>query len=130
MIKLDPQNIKRFKNIAIVGASNNPEKYGYRAAQNLIDAGYTVFPVNPHEDTILGQRVFHNLTEIEGEINLVVFVTKPSFVLEALQTVLDKDIRNVWFQPGSESEEAINFCEANNIAHIEKACIIIDRLDS
>jgi predicted CoA-binding protein len=40
--------------------------------------------------------------------------------------MLRLNIRNVWFQPGSESEEAVDFCKKNNINYVAKACIMID----
>ncbi len=41
-------------NIAVVGASNNPQKYGNEIVQHLVREGHTVFPVNPKVKTFLG----------------------------------------------------------------------------
>lgn len=38
---------------AVVGASNNEEKYGYKVFKDLLDAGYKVLPINPSEKEIL-----------------------------------------------------------------------------
>ena len=129
MPKLDPQNIKHLRNIAVVGASNNPEKYGHRVTSDLISGGYVVYPVNPHEEIILGQKTYHKIDDIKQTIDLIVFVTKPEIVQAILPKLIEKNIKNAWFQPGSESAEAINFCEENNINHIENACIMIERFN-
>ena len=50
--------INKTDKIAVVGASKNPSKYGHIVLRDLISRGYDAIPVNPHEDEILGERVF------------------------------------------------------------------------
>ncbi len=109
---------------AIVGASNNKEKYGYKVLSFLKEKGYHIIPVNPHEETILDIPSVKSLEDVREEIDVVVFVVPPKITTSLLKTVQSEGISKVWFQPGSESEEAIRFCENNKINYVAGACIM------
>ncbi|HRN85706.1 MAG TPA: CoA-binding protein [Candidatus Dojkabacteria bacterium] len=116
------------KNIyAVIGVSKNPEKYGHRVFKDLTSAGYDVYPVNPNETEILGHKVYTQLSDINEKIDVVIFVVPPHVTLEVLKEVNELGIKNVWFQPGSESPEALEYCETNDIKSIHDACIMIER---
>lgn len=60
---------------AVVGASRNPMKYGHQVYNDLRNADYTVYPVNPNTDEILGDRCYatlESLPEIPQVVDLVV----------------------------------------------------------
>jgi hypothetical protein len=110
---------------AIIGASKNPEKYGYKVLINLKESGFKVTPVNPKEEEIQGLKVYERLADIE-KVDVVVFVVPPSITEKVLEEVKELGIRSVWMQPGSESEQAIKFCEENNINCVHHACIMMN----
>lgn len=112
---------------AVVGASNNEEKYGYRIFKDLLDAGYKVLPINPTEKEILGEKVYITLSEIKEKIDVVIFVTQPKITENVLEEVNILGIKNVWLQPGAQSDAAIEFCKKNTIKCIHDACIMIQR---
>jgi hypothetical protein len=101
---------------AVVGASNNHEKYGYK-----------VVPINPHEQKILNLKVYENLSEVPFKIDVVIFVVPPNITEKILEEVKRLQIKNVWMQPGSESQKAIKFCEDNNLNYVANSCIMIER---
>ncbi len=110
-------------NYAIVGASNNKEKSGYKVTKFLNEQGYSIIPVNPHESVILDIVVSKTLTDVRSEIDVVIFVVPPTITEQVLETVNDEGINKVWFQPGSESDLAIEFCKQNGIDYVAGACI-------
>ena len=112
---------------SIVGASNNIDKYGYKVLKDLYDSGYKVFPVNPKGGEILGLTIFKNLAEIREKIDVIIFVVPPKITLQVLKKAKEIGVKMVWMQPGSESDEAEEFCKKNNIEYISKACIMIQR---
>nr|WP_319516842.1 CoA-binding protein [uncultured Cohaesibacter sp.] len=61
------------KRIALVGASDKPERASYRVMSFLLDQGYEVIPVNPGKDgqEILGQTVVAHLKDIEQPVDMV-----------------------------------------------------------
>lgn len=108
---------------AVVGASNNKEKYGYKVMEALLKKTDRVFPVNPKEREILGIVAIKNLFEIKEKIDVIVFVVPPTVTLEVLKkNFLKKSL--FWFQPGSFDANVIEFCEKNGIEYENKKCII------
>ena len=57
--------LRNIKNIAIVGASPNPERDSFKVMKFLLDQGYKIFPVNPKEANILGSKCYQSLTSID-----------------------------------------------------------------
>jgi predicted CoA-binding protein len=112
---------------AIIGASRNPHKYGYKVLKDLIDAGYNAVPVNPNADEILGIKSFKSIENLDN-VDVAVFVVPPPIANKMKESILKKNIKKVWFQPGSESPEAIEFFRKNNIAVIYNTCIMIERV--
>ena len=61
------------KSVALIGASNNPAKYGWIILANIIANGYTgrIYPINPREDKIWGLRVYRSISDVPEEVDLV-----------------------------------------------------------
>jgi acyl-CoA synthetase (NDP forming) len=80
------------ENIAVVGASNNPNKAGYVIINNLLKMEYPkkIFPVNNREDEILGLKVYNKLSDIPEKVELVVLITPSRFIFEIMD---DLEIR-------------------------------------
>ena len=92
------------KNVVILGASNKPDRYAYKALRMLREYGYDVVPVNPVLDEIEGVEVKHSLDEVENNPDTLTVYVRP----ERLETVADKIIRvhprRVILNPGTESD--------------------------
>lgn len=84
---------------AVVGASNNEEKYGYKVFKDLLEGGYHVIPVNPTEKKILGQQVSPTLSATEKKIDVAIFVTQPAVTEKVLNDVKELKIQKVRMQP-------------------------------
>ena len=63
--------------IAVVGASKDPTKRGFRSIEKLLEDGFkgAIYPVNPKEAEILGQRAFASLADIPGSVDLALICT-------------------------------------------------------
>jgi uncharacterized protein len=84
---------------AVVGASNNEEKYGYKVFKDLLEGGYKVIPINPNEKEILETQVYPTLSATKQKIDVVIFVTPPVVTEKVLEEVNTLAIKNVWMQP-------------------------------
>jgi len=113
--------------IAVVGVSRNPEKYGHQVYKDLKEAGYKVYPVNPNAEEILGDKCYPSLESLPVKPDIVNLVVPPKVTEEVVKTCRKLGITKVWMQPGSESEKAIEFCNANGIDLIHGVCIMIER---
>jgi len=113
--------------IAVVGASRDPEKYGHQVYKDLKEAGYAVYPVNPNATEILGDRCYPDLKSLPVKPDVVNVVVPPKLTEGIVKACRDLGIMKVWMQPGSESEKAIEFCEANGIGVVYGVCIMVER---
>jgi uncharacterized protein len=112
---------------AIVGASNDETKYGNIVLRDLKSAGYNVIPINIKEHEVIGLKAYKSVIDVEGRIDVAVFIIPPAASDKAILEVKEAGIRKVWFQPGSESDAAIKFCKQNNINCIYGKCIMVER---
>lgn len=112
---------------AVIGASNNSEKYGYKVFKNLLDGGKPVVPINPKGGQLLGKTVYPSLPQAFAaghQIKTVIFVVPPTASKEILPTLKDLGIELVWFQPGSADDAVITSCEREGLVCIHDACIM------
>lgn len=85
--------------IAIVGASNNPEKYGYEVYKDLKENGFNVIPINIHEQKIQGDKAFNYLKDYPEEIDVIVLVLPPEQSLMILSQALAMQIKKFGSSP-------------------------------
>lgn len=111
--------------IAVVGASNNPEKYGNIIVQNLMGKGYTVLPVNPKAETIAGLPVFADLASLELPVHIVNIVTPPPVTLGVLAKAAELGLPNVWLQDGSYDDAVLAYAAAAPFKTVYDACIMV-----
>lgn len=116
------------KNVfAVVGASRNPEKYGYQVYKDLQNAGYRVYPVNPNSNEILSDKCYPSLEALPIKPDVVDLVVPPRITERVVKTCRKLGIKKIWLQPGSESETAINFCRENGMDVVYGVCVMIER---
>lgn len=107
------------KNWAVVGATNKKHRFGYKIVERLKENDYNVFPVNPKFNEIAGLKVYENLSSIKSKINVVDMVVNPKLGIKIMKEINNLDIKYVWLQPGTRSQEIRDFAAKNNIKLIE-----------
>jgi acetate---CoA ligase (ADP-forming) len=82
-----PTELFRPKSIVVVGASRNPEKAGHGVLRNLVRAGFPgeIYAVNPQGGEVLGRRLYADIEEIPGRVDLGVFVVPPPAIPEGIR---------------------------------------------
>lgn len=103
------------KRFAVVGATDNTEKFGYKIFKNLQERGYDVYPVNPKLEKLEETKAYHTISDIPVSVDVVDFVVPPKVTLEILKECNVLGLKKIWLQPGSESEEAIKYCDDNGM---------------
>jgi acyl-CoA synthetase (NDP forming) len=86
------------KSVAVLGASGTPGKLGYVIIKNIADSDFDgdVYPVNPKSDEILGYKVYRSLTEIPGNVDLVVTaLPTPKLTVAAMEECAKKGVKAV-----------------------------------
>src|SRR5204863_3943598 len=112
------------KTVAVIGASSNPRKFGNRAVRAFRRQGYTVVPINPHELEVEGLKTFKSVLDVPGTIDMATIYVPPDIGEHVIEEIAQKKIREVWLNPGAESDALIARARALDIQPIV-ACSII-----
>jgi len=111
--------------VAVVGANDDPGKYGGRIYRDLKAKGFTVYAVNPNRDTVDGDIAYDSLADVPEAPTIVNFVVPPPRTLRILGQCKDLGLLNVWVQPGAESEEVIDYLEVEGFNYLVNTCIMV-----
>ena len=110
--------------VAVIGASHDRRKYGNKAVRAYRENGLTVFPINPNETSIEGLKAYPNLDAITEPIDYISLYVPPAVGLKLLPAIAAKKPKEVWLNPGSESDEIIE-AAADLHLRVIVACSIV-----
>src|SRR5436305_4729068 len=77
----------RMKTVAIIGASNDRNKFGNKAVRAFLQQGFTVYPVNPHESQIEGLRAFKSISDLPERPGMISIYLPPPVLLTILPDI-------------------------------------------
>ena len=120
--------LKKYKNIALVGASKDLTKTSSIVMKYLQDNGFNVYPVNPsmRGESILGEKVFGNIKEIDGPVEIVDVFRPSNEVTEIAKDSIKVNAKVLWLQLNISKKEAKKIVETNDIIYIENKCTKIE----
>jgi|TARA_B100001559_G_C16244419_1_gene503973 predicted CoA-binding protein len=120
--------LKKYKNIALVGASKDLTKTSSVVMKYLQDYGFKVYPVNPSMkgESILGEKVFGNIKEIDGPVEIVDIFRPSNEIAEIAKDAVKVNAKVLWLQLDIRNEEAKKIVETNDIIYIENKCTKIE----
>jgi acetyl coenzyme A synthetase (ADP forming)-like protein len=83
------------RTVAVIGASANKGKIGYKIVENIVTGGYAgrVYPVNPHGSELLGWPVYQCLADIDAEIDVATIAIPAKFVFEAVRECAARQVK-------------------------------------
>lgn len=112
--------------VAIIGASDKEGRYAKLAQELLIEKGHHVIPINPVKSTVGGLKAYPSLSEVPADvvIDTVTLYVRPDILERQLPAILDRKVRRVIFNPGTESELQQAELEQAGIS-CEQACTLI-----
>ena len=116
--------LSKYKNIAMIGVSNDPTKASTIVMKFMQEYGYKVYPVNPRAkgQKILGQEVFAKISDIKDQIDIV-DVFRPSKEVYAIaEDTVKIGAKVLWLQLGIRDEKAKDLMEKNDIKYVENKC--------
>jgi predicted CoA-binding protein len=94
--------------IAIIGASADRRKYGNRAVRAYARYGYDVYPIHPREERIEGERAYRSVLDVPvPRLDRVSMYVPPEVGMQLLGDIAQRPPRELWLNPGSESDELI-----------------------
>ncbi len=115
------------KSIAVLGCSPKADKASNRVAKYLVEAGYTMIPVYPKEEEILGQKVYRSLAEIDVPVDMVVVFRKPAALDAIADAVIARgDVKTYWTQLQLINNNAADKVKEAGINVVQNYCAMVE----
>ena len=112
------------KVVAVIGASRDRRKFGNKALRAFRHQGYEVIPINPHQASIEGLPCYPSVLDVPGSIDLATFYVPAEIGQQVVGEVAEKQINEVWLNPGADSPELIARATALGLRPIPQCSII------
>jgi len=125
----------RPKVVAVVGASDDEDKYGHKVFRNIMDGGFQghLYPVNPNAATVLGRTAYASLSAVPERIDVAFIVIPARLVLGAVREAVEAGVRSLviitagFSETGEEGREAESeirsLCERAGIPAVGPNCM-------
>jgi uncharacterized protein len=111
--------------IGIAGVSRNNKKFGYVVYNELKQRGLKVYPLNPNTEKIDSDKCYSDIDSLPTDTNAILIMTSKKNTFEVLNQAIKRNIKHVWIQQGSETKEALELANKNNINLISGQCILL-----
>ncbi len=116
--------LRRDSSVAVVGASRNPGKWGFKLYRFFKRYYRRVYPVNPRAEEIDGDKAYPDLWSLPEKPDIVDIVVPPQVARKVVREAIGLGVRMIWFQPGSEDEDAIEDCLKAGINVVWGKCLM------
>lgn len=93
--------------VAVIGASNNRDKFGNKALRAFAKRGYTVIPINPAVAEVEGYRTYASVLDVPGPIDLATVYVPPRTGVRVMEELAKKGVTQVWLNPGADGSEVV-----------------------
>jgi uncharacterized protein len=111
------------KTVAVVGLSGKPHRASFGVSETLQSSGYRIFPVNPNEAEVLGEKCYARLEDIPEKIDIVDIFRRSELVPEIVDAAIRIGARAIWMQEGVEDEESAERARRAGLFVIMDNCI-------
>ncbi|GAE89443.1 CoA-binding protein [Acetivibrio straminisolvens] len=109
---------------AVVGASDNPDKFGSKIYKKLKSKGYKVYPVNPNYETIDGDKCYSDLSSLPEVPEVIDMVVAPKHGMKVIEEASRLGVQNIWLQPGTHNKEIMELIESKGLNAVQ-ACVLV-----
>jgi predicted CoA-binding protein len=115
--------LRRYRTIAVVGASNDEEKPAGYVPAFLKEHGYRIIPVNPTETEVLGERSYPDLASVPEPIEVVNIFRRSEDVPPVVDAAIEAGAKAIWMQLDIVNEEAANVARAAGLEVVMDRCM-------
>jgi hypothetical protein len=120
------QILRESRTVALVGVSPNPLRSSNFVATYLTRTPYTMWPVNPHADEVLGLKCYPTLRDLPGPPDIVDCFRKAAELPAVVEEAIEVGAKVVWFQLGLRNEEAAAMARAAGLKVVQDRCLKIE----
>lgn len=121
--------LKETKRIAVIGIKMETFQPAYYVPDYMKNAGFEIVPVPvyyPDETEIMGEKVYRNLTDIPGDVDMVNIFRRSNDVAKHLDDILAKKPKAVWMQAGIYNDEVAETLARAGIKVVQNRCLMVD----
>ena len=118
--------LRSHRTIAVVGLSPKPDRPSHQVARYLLAAGYTVIPVNPGQDRILGQPCYPRLSAIPQPVEVVNIFRRSAEVPPIVEEAIAIGAKVIWMQEGIIHQAAARQARQAGLTVIMDRCLKTD----
>jgi predicted CoA-binding protein len=112
------------KTVAVIGASSDRNKFGNKALRAFQAEGHTVVAINPNEREVEGMKTYASVLDVPGPIDMATVYVQPDVGTRLLAEFEQKQIPEIWINPGAESDELVAEARKRKL-NIIQACSIV-----
>ena len=120
------RNFLSLKKVAVIGISRSESKAAHFVPKYLSENGFDIIPVNPNSNEILSKKCYKEITEVEGDIDIVDVFRPSKDVLPFVRDAIKKNPKVIWLQEGIHNEEAENLAREHGIAVVFNRCMLAE----
>jgi predicted CoA-binding protein len=110
--------------IAVVGLSSKKHRPSYGVSEYMQRAGYRIIPVNPNEESVLGEKAYPSLETIPERVDIVNIFRRSEFVPEIVEQAIRIGAQAIWMQEGVVHEEAAERARQAGLTVVMDRCIL------
>lgn len=118
--------LRQCQRIAVVGLSPKSNRPSHNVAKALQEFGYSIVPVRPAVESVLGEKAYPDLYAVPGRIDLVDVFRAPEYVDPIVDACIELQIPALWLQDGVINEAAALRAQAHGITVVMDRCIYRD----
>ena len=120
------RNFLLLKKVAVIGISRSESKAAHFVPKYLSENGFDIIPVNPNSNEILSKKCYKEITEVEGDIDIVDVFRPSEDVLPFVRDAIKKNPKVIWLQEGIHNEEAENLAREHGIDIVFNRCMLAE----
>jgi uncharacterized protein len=112
------------KTLAVVGLSSKHTRPSYGVSSYMQSHGYRIIPVNPNEDSVLGEKSYPALDDVPESFDAVVIFRRSQFVPDIVESAIRKGAKVIWMQEGVQHDEAARRAREAGLEVVQNRCIL------
>ena len=120
------KNFLTLKKVAVIGMSRTESKAAHFVPKYLSENGFDIIPINPNSNEILNKKCYKEITEVDGEIDIVDVFRPSEDVLPFVKDAIKKNPKVIWLQEGIHNEEAENLAREHGNDVVFNRCMLAE----